>query len=168
MKLYEKYKEIVKELGTIKKAYFTTFNISPEFVERYILPPLVGENIPKNALGYESINQKLEKTKKPDIKFFHDANMTKFDEGKKTSVAFYPIVMTNGVFHPKVIYLEGDNAIYLIVGSGNLTLSGWGRNRESFRIIKIDKAPNLYNQAHNFFVDVFEKSGLKKERKNQL
>jgi len=163
MKLYEEYKKIVKELGRVKKAYFTTFNISPEFVERYILPPLLEENIPKNALGYEALNQKLEN--KPDIKFFHDANMTKFDEGKKTNVAFYPIVMTTGVFHPKVIYLEGDKAIYLIVGSGNLTLSGWGRNREAFRILKVDKSSNLDKQAHNFFVDVFKKSGLKKTNK---
>ena len=164
MKLYEKYKMITKDLGQLEKAYFTTFNLSPEFIERYILPPLLCVDIPSNELGYEELNDKL-KNKKPDIKFFHDGNMSKFDEAKRTSVEFYPIILKNGVFHPKVIWLEGENGAFLMVGSGNLTLNGWGRNIEAFRIIKVTKNDNIYKQSHNFFVDVFEKAGLEKKKK---
>ena len=58
MKLYTEYKKTVENIlkeEKIKKAYFTTFNISPEFVERYIIPPLYKKRIPKNKLHYEDM-----------------------------------------------------------------------------------------------------------------
>lgn len=142
MKLYTQYLSSLENLRkggkTIKKAYFTSFNLSPEFFETYILPPLLEEDIPDNSFQYETLNVKLEELeKKLDLKVFYDANMMQLNEQKRTILKFNPILMTNeqgkrkGLFHPKVIYLENEDEGILFVGSGNLTLSGWGRNIEA-------------------------------------
>ncbi|MEA2049683.1 MAG: hypothetical protein U9O56_02975, partial [Campylobacterota bacterium] len=150
MKIYEEYKKVIKKIGTIKKAYFTSFNLDVDFVESYILPPLLGETQIKNnnnmRLKREDLNTKL---KKVEIKFFYDPSMLSFNY-KQTLADMYPVKQENGVFHPKVIYLEGVNSKYIIVGSGNLTVSGWGRNIETFKVLKITN-DNLHNQVLNFF-----------------
>lgn len=164
MKIYEEYKKVIKKIGTIKKAYFTSFNLDVDFVESYILPPLLGETQIKNnnnmRLKREDLNTKL---KKVEIKFFYDPSMLSFNY-KQTLADMYPVKQENGVFHPKVIYLEGVNSKYIIVGSGNLTVSGWGRNIETFKVLKITN-DNLHNQVLNFFDDVFKKAGLYIKRK---
>ena len=176
MKLYTQYLSALENLRkggkTIKKAYFTSFNLSPEFFETYILPPLLEEDIPDNSFQYETLNLKLEELeKKLDLKVFYDANMMQLNEQKRTILKFNPILMTNeqgkrkGLFHPKVIYLENEDEGILFVGSGNLTLSGWGRNIEAFEIEKdIEKNSNLYSQIHNFFIDVEIQAQLRKNR----
>jgi len=164
MKLYDEYNEVIKKIGKIKKAYFTTFNIDIVFVEKYILPPLLDEDIADNKVSLENLNVPLIEKNPPDIKFFYNANMlSSFD--KKTLVEIHPIMIKGGVFHPKVIYLKGDKATYLFVGSGNLTISGWGRNIEAFKIIDITNETNLENQVLDFFDDVLELTKLPRVRK---
>lgn len=165
MKLYTQYLSTLKNLrkgSEITKAYFTSFNLSPEFFETYILPPLLDEDVPDNSFQYESLNVRLEELEgKLDIKVFYDANMMQLEEQKRTILKFNPILMTNeqgkkkGLFHPKVIYLENKKGKgKLFVGSGNLTLQGWGRNIEAFQSIDVNENSNIYNQIYNFFVDV--------------
>ena len=126
MKIYSEYKSVIKKLGKIEKAYFTTFNLDIGFVEKYLLPPLFKDDIPDNKFSLEDLNLSIMKNKF-DIKIFHDANMlTTFE--KKTLIQTYPILIRAGVFHPKVIYIKGSDATYLFVGSGNLTISGLQRN----------------------------------------
>lgn len=164
MKLYKEYLSALENLRKggriIKKAYFTSFNLSPEFFETYILPPLLEEEVPDNAYQYEDLNTALEKSNL-DLRIFYDANMMQLNEQKRTILRFTPVLITNeqgkrkGLFHPKVIYLENDKGKgKLFVGSGNLTLSGWGRNIEAFQIVDIEKNSNLYYQIYNFFIDV--------------
>lgn len=164
MKLYQKYKNILskKSIGKLEKAYFTTFNIDISFVEKYILAPLLGDSIPDNKFSLEDLNLGLMQKDKADIKFFYDANMLASLD-KRTLIQTYPILVKGGVFHPKVIYLRGTQATYLIVGSGNLTYSGWGRNIEAFQIIKLENK-NLENQVLDFFDEVFELAGVNRER----
>lgn len=158
MKLYSKYKTAIANIGNINKAYFTTFNLSVEFFETYILPPLLGIDIPDNNFQYEDINVKLgeiEKNREIDIKVFYDANMLQLNEQKRTIQKFIPILMDKGLFHPKVIYLENiDGNGKLFVGSGNLTLNGWGRNTEAFDILDVKSGSNLANQVYDFFDDI--------------
>lgn len=175
MKLYKEYLSVLESLrkgSKITKAYFTSFNLSPDFFETYILPPLLQEDVPDNSFQYESLNVKLESIEKElDIKVFYDANMMQLNEQKRTILKFTPVLMTNeqgkrkGLFHPKVIYIENDKGKgKLFVGSGNLTLNGWGRNVEAFQIIDVEKDSNLYNQIYNFFIDVEIKAKLRKKR----
>lgn len=162
MKLYSQYKQKIEKLGKIKTAYFTSFNIDVEFIEKYILAPLFHEDIPDNKFSIEDLNLELMK-EKIDLKFFYDANMLLSNE-KKTLIDLHPILLRNGFFHPKVIYLEGENGAYLFVGSGNLTMSGWGRNIEAFNIIKVSNT-NLKKQVLDFFDAVFILANLNPTRK---
>lgn len=174
MKLYKEYLLALENLRkggrTIKKAYFTSFNLSLEFFETYILPPLLEEEVPDNAYQYEDLNMALEKSNL-DLKIFYDANMMQLNEQKRTILKFTPILMINeqgkrkGLFHPKVIYIENDKGKgILFVGSGNLTLSGWGRNVEAFQIVDIEKNSNLFYQIYNFFIDVEIQARLRTNR----
>lgn len=174
MKLYKEYLLALENLRkggrTIKKAYFTSFNLSLEFFETYILPPLLEEEVPDNAYQYEDLNMALEKSNL-DLKIFYDANMMQLNEQKRTILKFTPILMINeqgkrkGLFHPKVIYIENDKGKgILFVGSGNLTLSGWGRNIEAFQIVDIEKNSNLFYQIYNFFIDVEIQARLRTNR----
>jgi len=166
MKLYDEYKKVIKKLGKIEKAYFTSFNIDISFVEKYILPPLLKESVANDKFSLEDLNIALMSKAKPDIKLFYDASMmSSFD--KKTLVETYPILIKGGVFHPKVIYLKGSERTYLFVGSGNLSVSGWGRNIEAFEIVDITKFSSLENQVLNFFDDVFELAGLQYKNKKR-
>jgi len=138
-----------------------------EFVEKYILPPLLDAEKIENKFGLEDLNSTLMKEKKLDIKFFYDFNMLSNAKNKSTLVDIYPIRQQGGVFHPKVIYLQGTQSTYLFVGSGNLTLSGWGRNIEAFQVVRVDDNENLHNQILDFFDDVFILSGLKERKRRR-
>lgn len=41
-----------------------------------------------------------------------------------------PVAVTRGVFHPKISILASGDECHVLVGSGNLTFSGWGGNCE--------------------------------------
>jgi len=161
MKIYEEYTKVIAKYGKVKKAYFTTFNLSPIFFEYYLLPPLVGEDIPDNDYILEDVNSSFEKSKL-ELKVFYDANMYNLNENKRTVVNFHPILFEKGLFHPKVIYLEFEEECVLFVGSGNITVSGWGRNIEAFKIVNFKKKSVLFQQVYNFFIDVELLAGIRK------
>lgn len=151
MILYDEFVKLVanKEYGKIKRAWFTTFVISPDFIERYVLPPLLGldDDLPKTPSQFETINAALS-NKKIDIRFFYDAKMP--IEGFKRTIANFQGVFNNaGLFHPKVSLIEFEKCSFLIVGSANLTISGWGRNREAVTIKEI--GVRQANQVKHFF-----------------
>lgn len=139
MNLYNEYKKLVKEkeYGKLKRAWFTTFTISPDFIERYILPPLLNldNEVPKTLSQFETINVALDNSE-IDICFFYDAKMP-LEGFKRTTVKLQGIYNNNGLFHPKVTLIEFEKKTFLMVGSANLTLSGWGRNREAVTIKEI-------------------------------
>ncbi len=151
MILYDKFVKLVsnKEYGKIKRAWFTTFVISPDFIERYILPPLLGldNDLPKTPSQFESINAALS-NKEIDIRFFYDAKMP-IEGFKRTTVNFQGVFNDSGLFHPKVSLIEFEKCSFLIVGSANLTISGWGRNREAITIKEI--GGRQANQVKGFF-----------------
>jgi hypothetical protein len=63
---------------------------------------------------------------------------------KISSLYSLTTVITKGAFHPKLYMFFGDNDILLIIGSGNLTAGGMGKNHESFISFAISKD----NQDH--------------------
>jgi len=159
-KIYYEYKNIIniiKKAGKIKKAYFTTFNFSFDFFETYILPPLLEVDIPTNEFEYENINEALE-NKKFEIKIFYDFSALNLQDKKRTIIEVTPVFIKDGFFHPKVIYIEGEKS-YLIVGSNNLTLAGWGRNLESFFVLEVDEF--LKKQVNCFFENINSLEKLK-------
>jgi hypothetical protein len=61
-------------------------------------------------------------------------------------------VLVPGVFHPKCTYLSGPDGDLLLVGSGNLTFGGYGRNVEVLEVLQ----PETHPQAFLDFADFLE------------
>lgn len=66
-----------------------------------------------------------------------------------------PVGLTNGVFHPKCIHLISEDEQLLMVGSGNVTFGGHGRNAEVFEAL----VPNEHATAFSDFADFLEVLG---------
>jgi len=160
IKLYKNFVDQIGKLGSIKRAWFTTFNLDISFFEKYILSALAGRLYQdlKTPYDYEALNdylaneQEMLNEDKIDVKVFYDFRALKITgKPKQTLVHLYPIdtkllrdsnddvSFKFGVFHPKVILLESYAGEYwLMVSSANLTFGGWSKNRECFFCEKIE------------------------------
>lgn len=47
-------------------------------------------------------------------------------------------ISSKGAFHPKINFFIGDDAVLLVLGTGNLTVTGHGKNHEAFTGLMID------------------------------
>ena len=56
------------------------------------------------------------------------------------------MALPNGVFHPKCIYLSGADGDVLLVGSGNLTFGGFGRNVEVLEVMTAAVCPWVFHE----------------------
>ena len=65
-------------------------------------------------------------------------------------------------FHPKLVVLLGDRDVWLAVGSGNPTLSGWGYNHELWVTAygSIDHGPQLIHDVADWLQDLPDTVGL--------
>jgi len=175
IKLYRYFEQELTKMGVIKRAWFTTFNLDISFVEKYLLSILTG-NFPsdlKIPQDYEIINDKLAASEedlindKLEFKVFYDYRaLMATGRGKQTTAPLYPIdikqlnpnetkTFEHGVFHPKVILLEGyDGRFWLMVSSANLTFGGWGKNRECFFLEELKDKENI-SEVLIFFGKLF-------------
>lgn len=56
-----------------------------------------------------------------------------------------------GVFHPKISVLSNDADTHVLVGSGNLTFSGWGGNLEVIEHLHPSFAADAFDDTADFF-----------------
>lgn len=176
MKLLKTFRQQVKEIGPVRRAWFTTFGMNLELVEKYVLPALVGADVPVTLSDYEQVQAQAfpdDEDQEPiDIRIFHDARAGAAEKVKSTSVSLFPVdfriaplqrneeILRGGFFHPKVIYLEGDNGTVIGAGSANLTIGAWARNREVFEFRKL-KGHDNRQEVTKFFKRVHAWCGLK-------
>jgi hypothetical protein len=66
-----------------------------------------------------------------------------------------PVAMDDGVFHPKLGFLANEKHAILIVGSGNLTFGGWGKNLELVDVIDSLRASKPFDGFRDF-LNTFE------------
>lgn len=163
MKMLESFSKQIKKFSKIEKVWFTTFSLNIGFLEKYVLPEIIGSNQPKSMSDYEILEQSLINSE-IDIRIFCDENMFRQSElDKNTSVQIYPVSLAydkshklqKGLYHPKVIMIlgvdkTGKPLCILGAGSANLTLSGWGRNIEVFIWKRIQDRENL-DRVNKFF-----------------
>jgi len=131
---FEKMLQEFKE-GKPELVLFTTFNFSASFFETNILPLLAGntvEEIKGNSEACAELNAALEQVKTLVI---CDRSARPEPKGD-FRYGLMPVGLEKGRFHPKIILMSGilsdsgKRGLWLSVGSGNLTLSGWAINRE--------------------------------------
>ena len=137
----------MSSLGTIRErieratGYFarregtvlTTFNLNGQFLEEQVLPAILGVEAATAAARNAGLHGQLAET---DCTVFYDPTVAPGVSGKFRYVA-RPVPLRGRLFHPKLVIIagrseEGTTWVYLAVSSANLTLSGWGRNAESF------------------------------------
>ena len=177
LKPYNEFKKLLSDVGLVKTAWFTTFNFSISFFEKYILSAIVKTN-PfdlKNIKDFEALNDRVLNSEAGpiDVKVFHDYRAMR-PEIKRTSIQTIGIDPKNisdffyhGVFHPKVTLLANDkNEAWIIVGSANLTISAWSKNSEGIVIKKINDKENA-QAVTDFFLGLLN-DNTEKEKLREL
>ena len=111
----------------------TTFNLSGQFLEDQALPAVLGVEAATVPTRIAGLHGELAKT---PCTVFYDPTVAPRVSGKFRYVA-RPVPLRGRLFHPKLVIIgglskDGTTWVYLAVMSANLTLSGWGRNAESF------------------------------------
>lgn len=169
IKLYKEFRSVVEKAGPLKMAWFTTFNLSLSFFEKYVLPTLVGMDYQdvRNLKDFETLNSKMVgKEDDPiDVRVYYDYRAIR-PEVKRTCVSTFGVdpaqldeKFRHGVFHPKVCLLVNqDNEGWLVTGSANLSLSAWSTQSECIAIRKIEDLENA-NAVVEFFQKITDEQG---------
>lgn len=114
----------VIDAGRWRRAVFTTFTLSLGFFEAYVLPRL-------HRAGCDDITILVDEA-------FYIASLA--ESGARhigTAYRVHPVAIRDGVFHAKLMYLwheHGDDVF--MVGSGNVTWSGFGHNLECLEVLE--------------------------------
>lgn len=168
MKLLDVFRQQVQGLSTLKRAWFTTFNLGIPFFETHVLPVLLEADAPANRMDYENMQQQLAE-RGIDLRVFCDLRMMEADQLKRTAVPVHGVLPgrlnieglgKESLFHPKVIFLEDTNGrMVLGAGSANLSVSGWGRNQEVFTFRTVSNNEQ-YQHIKRFFEPLLAAAGL--------
>lgn len=107
--------------GGYEASLITTFNAYLPFYEDVVLRHLMGSGIRHNVLMMDASQASLAVDRHPP----------------RSAGRYYTLapIKVAGAFHPKVVFLVGKKKGTLLVGSHNLTLSGFGYNREMTNVI---------------------------------
>ena len=137
----------VLEVAKWKAALFTTYALSLSFFESVVLHRLRGSGCREIWVVVDA-----------------DGYRKTLMEGRSCGVGhqyrLIPVALPNGIFHPKCIYLAGEDTDVLMVGSGNLTFGGWGRNLEVLEVARSDHEPALFAQFGDFLDRLARRSDL--------
>lgn len=166
MKLLNAFRDQVKTLGPLKRAWFTTFNLGIPFFETHVLPALLAADSPLNRMDYENMQLQLAESG-IDVRVFCDMHMMEADQLKRTAIPVHGILPgwlgsfdQESLFHPKVVFLEDIHGhMVLGAGSANLSISGWGRNQEVF-IFRPVSHNEQYQQIKRFFTPLAKAAGI--------
>lgn len=129
----ERIERATEYFHELQGVVLTTFNLSSAFLEEQVLPTVLGVEAKAAAARSAEVHQRLAVT---PCTVFYDPTSPPRVSGRYRYAA-RPVPVRGRFFHPKLVVLAGhseDEAtwVYLAVSSANLTLSGWGRNAESF------------------------------------
>lgn len=126
--------------GGYEASIVTSFNAHLPLYEDVVLRRLMNKGVRHNILMMDAAQAALAIDRHPP----HLAGR---------HYTFIPI-STNGAFHPKIIFLVGKNKGILLIGSHNLTLSGFGYNREMTNLIRCKGTSD--SETVNLFVSVLQ------------
>lgn len=144
---------LLKEIppNVFHSAIFTTYSINLYYLEQQVLPMLGSKGIHYVSVlaDGEMLSTQLE-------------SLSSMSENKRRTYAIHGI-QSNGAFHPKLIFLVGDTSLLLLMGSGNLTSSGHGKNLEVWNAFYVDQAQDsklgFLIQSWNFLKQMHQDLG---------
>lgn len=109
--------------GGYEASLITTYNAYLPFYEDVVLRRLVNAGVRHNVLLMDARQYSLSLATHPPRL-----------AGRNYTLA--PVTV-GGAFHPKLIFLAGKNKGLVLVGSHNMTLAGFGFNRELTSLVRI-------------------------------
>lgn len=121
----------------IEKALFTTFALSLTFFETYVIPRL-------RKAGCEEVIVLT------DTMGYRSSLMERRCRYVGQEFSLIPVTINEGIFHPKVTYLWGKESDLLMVGSGNLTFGGYGKNLEVLDVLESEKHGRAFQDFSEF------------------
>lgn len=135
-------KEVYDRYSEVDSMVFTTFDFDPEFFANHVVSYLMGNDHEKiTKIGeLNAANSWIEKN---NVCVYYDISGLKVNENTILTIPVYPVKVSTGVFHPKVIAIYGlcrknsKQMAHLFVSSANLTINGYGRNVECFTVIEV-------------------------------
>ena len=144
---------VLKEIpaGKFHSAIFTTYSLNLYYIEQQVIPLLGGKDIHYLSILADSnmLSSQLEE-------------YSSYSQYRKRNYAIHGI-KCGGAFHPKIIFFVGPDSLLLLLGSGNLTSSGHGKNLEVWNFIFItnpeDKKLGFVLQAWNYLKDLYNDLG---------
>ena len=125
------------EAAKWQAALFTTYALSLSFFESVVLHRL-------RKVGCREIWVVV------DAQGYRSSLMERRTQGVGLEYRLIPVALPRGVFHPKCTYLTSADGDLLMVGSGNLTFGGYGRNVEVLDLASSDQTPGLFWQFAAF------------------
>lgn len=137
--------------GRPRRVLFTTYTFSISWFETFILPAL-------RKCGCHQIDvlvHSREERKSTD-------EATSLHAG--TEFRVIPVNMQGkAIFHPKLTYMAGDSQDHLVVSSGNLTLSGYGKNLEVIDAVSSYQEPAVFAELAGFLDALLSDCGFAPE-----
>lgn len=137
------HRQLIKEIpsGKFHSALMTSFSINLYYWDIQLLRTLAGKgiNFVSALVDSDCLSDQL-------------LNFSKcFRDNKPLDFSIHGYKM-KGAFHPKIQFYAGRESVLVLIGSGNLTLTGHGRNLEVWSPIMVD---NIKDPAYPFIRDVW-------------
>lgn len=132
-----------------QRVAFTTYALSLSFFEAVILDALVRGGGGSQPVVFADIN---------------GVRASMSEQGAQRVGKDYevePVAVTNGVFHPKVSVFISADECHVLVGSGNLTIGGWGGNCEVLEHLHTDFAADAIVDTAAFFERICENTRVR-------
>src|ERR1051325_7947928 len=136
----------VIDSGNWQRALFTTYALSLSFFESILLRSL-------RRVGCQ------ETWVITDVQGYRDSLIERRSQGVGQEFRIVPVSLNEGVFHPKCVYLAGEQFDVLVVGSGNLTFGGFGRNLEVIEVLLSTTAPSAFGDFAGFLTSIENRAG---------
>lgn len=132
--------------GTIEHALVTTFNFDPGFFERNVLPLICGlklDDIKSMSLD-AAVREMYHPLRRTKVVVAYDQGVLQGVSGGGVRYSILPRHLKDGFFHAKIVVLAGKDAggkplATVMVGSGNMTLSGWADNIEVATWVRVNR-----------------------------
>lgn len=130
----------------MQRALFTTYTFTPEWFEATLLPLLRRGNCKQICVILDSTEARS--SIRETVSMHGGAAYRIMSVQPKGAGAEKA---SGGIFHPKVAYIETEDEDFFIVGSGNLTPAGQGRQLEVLDGVKASQEPEVFTEVAAFF-----------------
>jgi len=142
--------DLVEELLDVKQItniIITSFNVDYLYIQSSLIPALNKKDNPKLTIFADYDCATLA---------FND--LRKYIDGLGDRYRVFPVYLPNRpCFHPKSIFISGEERSKLAIGSGNVGYGGWINNAEIWNIYDTDvNDPKIFNSYRDFITGIIK------------